>query len=159
MTDRFLGLILTALFFAGGIAPAAQAAPPSAAGDPVRAADSSEDPRRSLGLPPAAREGMNQTMREHLETLQKIVAALAAEQYDKAATLAHEELGFPKHHQAMQREQGAAFPKRYQELAMDHHQKAEALAKAISSKKMEEILPALDQTILARVTCHRAFKQ
>ena len=102
---------------------------------------------------------MNQIMREHLEALQAIVSALARGDYKQGSEIAHQELGFPKHHEAMQREQGATFPKRYQELAMDHHQKAEELAKAISSKEMKEILPALEQTIKACNTCHRVFKQ
>jgi hypothetical protein len=81
-------------------------------------------------------------MREHLEALHAIVAALAREQYEKAAAVAHEELGFPKHHQAMQREQGAVFPPRYQELAMAHHQAAEGLAEAIPSRDMMTISAA-----------------
>lgn len=52
------------------------------------------DTRTALGLDPAAREGLKQTMREHLEALQAIVAALAQENYEKASSVSHEELGF-----------------------------------------------------------------
>lgn len=116
------------------------------------------DVRQALNLPPAAQEGLKLTMREHLEALQAIVAALAREDYEKAAAVAHEDLGFPKHHQAMQREQGAPFPPRYQELAMAHHQVAEDLAQAIPSRDMKKILPHLDRTMKACVACHQAFK-
>ncbi len=152
-------MFTTLFLMAGAIVPAVQAEAPNAMIDPGRPDDSTSDSRVPLNLPPAVREVMNQTMREHLETLQKIVAEMAGGRYDEAASLAHEELGFPKHHQIMQREQGAVFPKRYREMAMDHHRKAEDLAKALSSKEMNKILPALDQTIIGCVNCHRVFKQ
>ena len=112
----------------------------------------------ALDLPPAAQEGLKLTMREHLEALHAIVAALAREDYGKAAAVAHEDLGFPKHHQAMQREAGATFPPKYHELAMAHHQVAEDLAGIILSKDMKKILPHLDRTMKACVACHQAYK-
>jgi len=114
--------------------------------------------RTALNLPPASQEGLKLTMREHLEAIEAIVAALAREDFVKAATLANEELGFPKHHVAMQREQGATFPPAYHELAMAHHQAAEALGTAIPTKDLKKILPQLEQTIHACVKCHQAFR-
>jgi hypothetical protein len=116
------------------------------------------DTRQILGFSGAAQEAVNQTMREHLEALHAIVAALAREDYEKAAVIAHEGLGFPKHHQAMQREQGASFPPEYQKLAMAHHQVAEDLAKIIPSKDIRRILPHLEGTMKACVVCHQAFR-
>lgn len=75
------------------------------------------DRRVSLGLQPSVAESLKLTMREHLDALHAIVAALAHDDYEKAAAVAHEDLGFPKHHQAMQREAGATFPTKYHELA------------------------------------------
>jgi len=97
-------------------------------------------------------------MREHLAALEGIVSALGRQDYDKAAGVAHSELGFPKHHEAMQREQGAALPKKYQELALEHHQAAEDLAEAIAAKEMAPILQKLSKTIQACNVCHSAFK-
>ena len=114
--------------------------------------------RSSLDLSPSAEEGLKLTMREHLEALQQILAALAGDDYEKAAAIAHEELGFPKHHQAMQREQGFAFPSGYQKLAMAHHQVAEDLAEVIPSKDMPRILKQLDRTVKACVDCHQTYK-
>lgn len=121
------------------------------------AAESRQDDRVVLGLDRGAEAGMKLTMREHLEALQVIVAFLSQDKFDQAATVAHEELGFPKHHQAMQREGGATFPSKYHELAMAHHQEAEELAKAIPSKDLKRILPQLERTIGACVACHRAY--
>jgi flagellar biosynthesis/type III secretory pathway protein FliH len=116
------------------------------------------DPRISLNLDPRMQELLKQTMREHLEAIQAIIAALAQENYKKASAVAHEDLGFLKHHQVMQREQGATFPKKYQDLAMAHHQAAEALARAIPAKVMKPILQELDHTLRACLDCHRVYK-
>lgn len=114
--------------------------------------------RMALNLPPAAQEGLRLTMREHLEAIEAIVAALAREDFTRAATLANEELGFPKHHVAMQREEGASFPATYHELAMAHHQAAEDLGAVIPTKDLNRILPNLAQTIHACVKCHQVFR-
>ena len=123
----------------------------------VAPADKQQDERVPLGLSQAAEAGMKLTMREHLEALQAIVAGLGRQEFEQAAKVAHEELGFPKHHQAMQREAGATFPPKYQKLAMAHHQVAEDLAQAIPSKDMKTILQQLERTIKACVLCHVAY--
>ncbi|MEO8326529.1 MAG: hypothetical protein ABI618_11800 [Nitrospirota bacterium] len=111
-----------------------------------------------LDLPPAAQEGLKLTMREHLEAIDAIVGALSQEDFAKAAILTNEELGFPKHHVAMQREQGATFPPEYHKLAMAHHQAAEALGEVIPTKDLKQILPHLQQTIHACVNCHQVYR-
>lgn len=117
-----------------------------------------KDTRQALGLSPAVQEGLKLTMREHMESLHAIVAALAQGDYERAATVAHEELGFPKHHQAMAREAGATFPPKYHELAMAHHQEAEDLAQLIPAKNLQAILSQLEKTIGACIACHRAYR-
>jgi hypothetical protein len=112
----------------------------------------------ALGLDPVAEAGLKLTMREHLEAIREIVGALGRQEFEKAASIAHQELGFPKHHQAMEREAGATFPPGYHELALAHHQEAEALATEIPSKEVQRILPQLEKTIGACVSCHRAYK-
>jgi len=116
------------------------------------------DARIALGLDSTHAGDLKQTMQEHLEALHAIVAALGQENYERAAAIAHEELGFPKHHQAMQREQGATFPKKYQQLAIAHHQAAENLAEVIPAQQMKPILEKLERTIKACVDCHQAYK-
>jgi uncharacterized protein (DUF305 family) len=117
-----------------------------------------QDERVALELRPSAENGLKLTMREHLEAIRDIVAALSRQEFDAAAKVAHEELGFPKHHQAMERESGATFPPKYHELAMAHHQEAVDLAKVLPSKDLKTILPKLERTIGACVSCHRAYK-
>jgi hypothetical protein len=119
---------------------------------------SRQDERVALDLSEQASAGMKLTMREHLEAIRDIVAALGQQDFEQAAKVAHDELGFPKHHEAMKREAGATFPPKYHELAMAHHQAAEDLAKVIPSKDLKTILPQLEQTIGACVSCHRVYK-
>jgi hypothetical protein len=119
---------------------------------------SRQDERVVLNLNEQASAGMKLTMREHLEAIRDIVSALGRQDFERAAKVVHEELGFPKHHQAMQREGGATFPPKYYELAMAHHQAAEDLAKVIPSKDLKTILPQLEQTIGACISCHQAYK-
>jgi hypothetical protein len=116
------------------------------------------DERAVLGLDPAAESGLKLTMREHLEAIHDIVAALSRQDFEHAAKIAQDELGFSKHHEAMKREAGAIFPRKYHELAMAHHQEAENLAKVVPSKNFKTILPQLEKTIGACVACHQAYK-
>jgi hypothetical protein len=120
--------------------------------------ESQRDERMALAMGSAAEAGLKLTMREHLEAIHDIVAALGQQDFEQAAKVAHEELGFLKHHQAMTREAGATFPSKYHELAMAHHQAAEDLAKVIPSKEYRTILPQLERTIGACVSCHQAYK-
>lgn len=116
------------------------------------------DERVALTIGSAAEAGLKLTMREHLEAIRDIVAELGRQDFERAAKVAHDELGFPKHHEAMKRETGATFPPKYHEFAMAHHQEAEDLAKAIPSKDLKTILPQLEKTIGACVSCHQAYK-
>jgi Cytochrome C' len=118
----------------------------------------SSGPRVRLDLQPPQQEALKATMREHLVVLEAIVSALARQDYNTAASVAHLELGFPKHHDAMLREGGASLPKHYQELAMAHHQAAEELAGAIAAKQMAPILRQLSKTIQACTACHNAYR-
>jgi hypothetical protein len=136
----------------------AQPAHPPPTGREAGEPSTVSDPRISLNLEPAMQEVLKQTMQEHLQSLQTIVSALAQENYEKASAVAHEELGFLKHHEVMQRERGSTFPKKYQELAIAHHQAAENLAVVIPAKEMKPILRKLDQTIKACVDCHQTYK-
>lgn len=119
---------------------------------------SRQDERVALDLSEQASAAMKLTMREHLEAIRDIVAALGRQDFERATKVAHDELGFPKHHQAMQREGGAMFPPKYHQLAMAHHQAAEDLAKVIPLKDLKTILPQLEKTIGACTSCHQAFR-
>jgi hypothetical protein len=152
MTRTWNVSIAALCFISAVIAPAtAQKVPPPETGK-------QGDARIALHLDPPVQESLKQTMREHLEALRDIVAALSEEKFDKAARIAREQLGFAKHHEIMQREKGASFPEEYQELAMAHHQAAEDLARTLSAGEMGPILNKLDLTVKACVACHRTYQ-
>ncbi|MBI3621412.1 MAG: cytochrome c [Nitrospirae bacterium] len=158
MASRTVGTGLIAWLVAGLLVIGAWPPAMEAAAHEPSQPGSASDARVRLDLKPDQREAIKLTMREHLETLEAIVAALGRQDYRKAADIAHLELGFPKHHEAMQREQGAALPKRYQELAIEHHQAAETLAEAIATHEMTPILRQLENTIRACTACHKAYR-
>jgi len=150
-----LGLVGLLSLTAAGEAQHEQGHPMIKEGAPT---DSRQDERVALDLSQEAQAGMKLTMREHLEALRDIVASLGRQEFEQAAKVAHEELGFPKHHQAMQREAGATFPPKYHEFAMAHHQAAEDLAAVIPSQDIKQILPQLERTMQACIVCHQAFR-
>jgi hypothetical protein len=158
MAHRSFGIGIIAFIIASTLAASASLTATETTPPETPRPDAASDSRIRLDLKPAPGEALKATMQEHLDALQAIVAALGQENYERAAAMAHEELGFPKHHEAMQREQGAALPKKYQELAMAHHQAAEDLAEVIPARKMKPILQKLERTIKACVNCHQAYK-
>ncbi|MDE3117510.1 MAG: hypothetical protein KGL03_00715 [Nitrospirota bacterium] len=116
------------------------------------------DTRTALDL--TAQEGREHraVMLQHLETVQAIVAALAEEDFVRAQGLTEAHLGFFMHRQAMARQHPESFPPAYHDLAMAHHEAAEALAGTIPSRDLKQILPKLDGVLKACVACHLSFK-
>jgi hypothetical protein len=157
MARRSIGRGLIAWLVAGLLAAGLFPAATKAIAQESPGAGEPSAPRVRLDLKPAQREMLKRTMREHLAALEAIVAALSRQDYRKAADIAHLELGFPKHHEAMQRERGAALPEQYQKFALEHHRAAEALAGAIARKDMPPILRELARTIQTCTACHRAY--
>jgi hypothetical protein len=158
MERRGVGLGIVAFIIAGTLTAGASPTATETAAQVSPRPGTSAGPRARLDLKPDQKEALKATMREHLSAIEAIVSALAQQDYQKAAAVAHAELGFPKHHEAMQREQGALLPRKYQELAMEHHQAAEALTVAISTKEMTPILQQLANTIRACTACHKAYQ-
>lgn len=162
MRSRMIGLVLSGVAAFLSLAPLVNAQSdkkhkPSTSEDAIHTL-SRKDTRAPLGITPAAAAGLQLTMREHLEAIRDIVAGLGRQDFEWAAKVAHDELGFPKHHEAMKRETGGTFPPKYHEIAMAHHQEAEDLAKVIPSKDLKTILPQLEKTIGACISCHQAYK-
>jgi hypothetical protein len=116
------------------------------------------DTRKPLDLAPAAAGEHRTVMLQHLETVQAIVAALAEENFTLAQGLTETHLGFFMHRQAMTRQKAEDFPPGYHDLAMAHHEAAEALAKTMPTHDLKRILPKLDHLLKACVACHLEYK-
>ncbi len=116
------------------------------------------DVRTPVQLDADARQEHRAVMRQHLETVQAIVAALADEDYKLAQGLTETHLGFFMHRHAMARQQPENFPPAYHDLAMAHHAAAEKLADVMPTKNLKQILPELNNVLKACVACHLEYK-
>lgn len=116
-----------------------------------------QEERISLGLDQAALRHHQAIMRDHLEAVHEIVAALAKKNFQEAQVIAEGRLGFAKHREAMQRQRPETFPPAYHDLARAHHEAAESLAAAMPSKDLDRILPHLERTLRTCVTCHQRY--
>lgn len=139
----------------------AEPGPQPRGGEGAAALDFSDQPlpdtRKPLGLPPAAGAEHRAVMLQHLETVQAIVAALADENFVLAQGLAETHLGFFMHRQAMARQKAENFPPAYHDLAMAHHEAAEALAKTMPTRDLKQILPKLNGLLRSCVACHLEY--
>ena len=124
------------------------------------------------GLPPDARELVHfparlrdhtlASMRDHLLTLQRIQAALAAGQYDAAAKLAEARLGLSSFglHEAHQVAQ--YMPKGMAEAGTAMHRAASRFAIAAQTAgatgDVKPALAALSRVTLACVSCHAGYR-
>lgn len=113
--------------------------------------------RIPLGLDQAALRNHQAIMRDHLEAVHEIVAALARKNFEEAQLITESRLGFAKHREAMQRQRPETFPPAYHDLARKHHQAAESLAAAMASRDLDRILPQLEKTLNACVMCHKTY--
>lgn len=116
------------------------------------------DTRNPIPLSSSAGREHRAVMLQHLETIQEIVNALVAENYELAKGLTESHLGFFMHRQAMANQQSESFPPAYHDLAMAHHTAAEELAHIIPTKDLKRILPQFNHVLKACVACHLEFK-
>jgi len=116
------------------------------------------DTRDPIPLSSSAEKQHRAVMLQHLETIQVIMNALVAEDYELAKDLTESHLGFFMHRQAMASQQPENFPPAYHDLAMAHHAAAEELARIIPTKDLKQILPQFNNVLKACVACHLEFK-
>ena len=116
------------------------------------------DTRVPIGVSAEASRQHRTVMLQHLETIQAIVAALVDEDFERAQGLTEAHLGFFMHRQGMARQQPEKFPPAYHDLAMAHHEEAEALGRVMPTHDLKQILPKLDGVLKACVACHLEYR-
>lgn len=116
------------------------------------------DTREAIGLSKEAHVQARSVMLQHLESLEQVVDALGKEEFAQAQRLTESHLGFAMHREAMLRQKPEHFPSAYHDLAMAHHEAAEALARVISTKDYKVIMPKLDALLKSCVACHQAYR-
>ncbi len=116
------------------------------------------DTREILALDKDATREHRAVMLQHLESLQQIVEAMSRKDFERAGGMTELHLGFFKHREAMKRQRPEEFPPEYHDLAMAHHEAAEALAQVLPSGDYDRIMPKLNNVLHACVACHLHYR-
>jgi|MudIll2142460700_1097286.scaffolds.fasta_scaffold07485_5 hypothetical protein len=115
------------------------------------------DQRTPVPLLPMMANHQKQNMREHLEAVQEIVAALAVEDYDAIAKAAGR-IGFSEPMGQMCNHMGAGAPA-FAEQALAFHRTADRIGAAAKARDKTKVLTELGVTMKACTGCHATWKQ
>ncbi len=115
------------------------------------------DDRQPIPLLPMMANHQKQNMRDHLDAVQAIVAALAVEDYPAIETAAgriglSEEMGQMCNHMGM----GAPA---FTEQALGFHRTADRIAVAAKARDRGQVLTELGATLATCTACHATWKQ
>ena len=126
------------------------------------AKDAPKDARQAVRFPPALREHTLANMRDHLLALQEIQAALAQQEYDRAADIAERRLGMSSLSLHGAHDVAKYMPKGMQEAgpAMHRHASRFAVAAkdAAATGDVRPALAALAATTAQCVACHAGYR-
>lgn len=129
---------------------------------PDHATDKRVDARQLVSIPPVIRAHMLANMRDHLRTLAKIQAHLAAGRYRRASELAEQRLGMTslKMHDARALSHYMPVPMRALGMALHRHASEFALAAQTveATGEPRPALAALARTMEACVACHAVYR-
>ena len=97
-------------------------------------------------------------MRDHLQALNEIQAALAKAEFDKAADIAEQRIGMSSleaHHAAMM---APYMPKTMQQIGTEMHHAASRFALAAKEGDMQKSLDTLSKVTQQCVACHAGYR-
>lgn len=152
MIEKGAWLVLVSALALGGCKEHATVAAPAAPAETATA-----DTRTPVPLLPMMAEHQKAEMREHLATVQAIVAALAKDDFAGVAKAA-QAIGYSDEEAQECRHLGAGAPGFFQ-VALDFHRAADGIGAAAQKKDRAAVLAALDATLSRCVGCHAAFRQ
>jgi len=115
------------------------------------------DQRRPVPLLPMMAAHQKQNMREHLQAVQEVIAAVAVGDFDKGAAAA-KRMAFSETMGQMCAHMGAGAPG-FTEQALAFHHTADEIAIAAGTRDSSATLSALAKTLHACTNCHATFKQ
>lgn len=150
-------LVMTALVGCDTSPEPPRPAPPPAM--QITAADVLDqlDARKPLPLLPVMAHHQKQSMRQHLEAVQEVVAATASRDFAKVERAA-KRIGYSESMGQMCEHMGAGAAG-FTELALTFHRTADGIARAAQSKDQSAVLTALEQTLAMCTGCHATYKQ
>lgn len=115
------------------------------------------DTRKPMPLLPMMANHQKQNMREHLEAVQGIMAALVVDDF-AAMELAAKRIGYSEQMGMMCTHMGAAAPG-FTEQAMAFHKTADGITAAAHNRDRAGVLVALNATLQTCTGCHATWKQ
>jgi hypothetical protein len=115
------------------------------------------DKRRPVPLLPMMAQHQKESMREHLEAVQEVVAAASVNDFGKVEVAA-KRLGFSESMARMCEHMGAGAPG-FTEQALSFHHTADQMVAAAKLEDGAGVLAALAKTLNACTSCHAAYKQ
>ncbi len=125
---------------------------------PIAVAGAAEDPRVPVELPPMMQQHMLANMRDHLETLDRLLAHLAADQLDAAAELAEQRLGMSSLDDHGAEHMAQFMPEGMRAAGTAMHRAASRFARVAVEGDRDRALAALREVSAACVACHRGYK-
>jgi hypothetical protein len=117
-----------------------------------------EDTRPLVKMPEQMVSHMLGNMRDHLQAINEIQAALAKSEFDKAADIAEQRIGMSSleaHHAAMM---APYMPKTMQEIGTEMHHAASRFALAAKEADMKKSLGELSRVTQQCVACHAGYR-
>lgn len=124
--------------------------------------DVADDPRQPVHFPPPMRRHLLSNMRDHLDTLARIQAALAAREHELAATLAEQRLGMTSLVRHGAHDAARYMPEGMRELGSAMHRQASRFAvsaqDAAVTGDIQPALASLAELTRACVACHSAYR-
>ncbi|MBI5237192.1 MAG: cytochrome c [Deltaproteobacteria bacterium] len=116
------------------------------------------DTRTELKLPEPMKVMQKSMMRQHLDTVSQITAALASNELNRAASIAKDNLGWNESQEKMCSVFGESAGKEFLDLGMAMHKKADELADNAKASNRDKALENLSQLIKNCNACHEKFR-
>jgi len=159
MKKRWLTGLLTILIAAGVAHAEEETMPPQMMEMMKKMGGPKPDERKELKIPAPMKVMQKRMMRQHLDTISEITAALAANELDKAATTAREKLGWsPEEEERCSRVAEMTGEVQFKNLGMAVHKKADELADAALKGERDKALAYLSELIENCNACHKTFR-
>ena len=117
-----------------------------------------KDLRQKVKLPPQMRTHMLANMRDHLQALSEIQAALAAKQIDRAADIAETRIGMTSLTSHGATHMAQYMPKGMQDIGTEMHHAASRFARTAQEGDGQKALENLAQVTQQCVACHAGYR-
>lgn len=117
-----------------------------------------QDTRQQISMPDMMKKHMLAQMRDHLQALHDIQAAMARGELDKASDIAETRLGVSSMPMQMQQQMMQYMPQAMRMMGMEMHKSASRFARTATEGDMLRALDSLSTVTRQCVACHAAYR-